>query len=64
MLIFSMHLHVLPRMNAMLDIICMGSVDLQLGTLGKRTEKKNEKFLLTMGLEPTTLRFVVRVSTD
>ena len=52
-------MHLLRRMNVMLDFICMGSVDLQ-GLL-ERVESKeiqNEKFLSTVGFEPTILRFV------
>ena len=54
-------MHLNPRMNVMHDFICMGLVDLQ-GAHGKR---KNEKFLLMIvGLEPTTLRFEARGSTE
>ena len=50
MIILSMHL--LPQMNVMLDFICMEQVDLP------------GKFLPTVELEPTTLRFEVWCSTD
>ena len=45
----------------MLDLICMGSVDL-LGARGKRQTIQNENSLPTAGFEPTTLRFVGRHS--
>ena len=44
-------------MNVMLDFICMAPVDL-LGVHRKR-KMQNEKFFLTVGLEPTTLRSAV-----
>ena len=41
----------------MLDFICMAPADLP-GAHRKR-KMQNEKFLLTVGLEPTALRFEV-----
>ena len=57
-------MHYIPRMNVMLDFICIGLVDLRWAH-GKRKKKiQDEKFLPTVGLGPTFLRFVVRASTD
>ena len=47
-----------PRMNVMLDFICMGLVDMP-GARQKRQSAFNEKFLP----KPTALRYVVRCST-
>ena len=49
-------------MNVRLGLICMGSVKLR-GVRRKRT-MKNEKLLPTVELEPTTLRFMVRLTSD
>ena len=54
-------MHLLPRMNVMLDCICMGPVDVP-GTRRKR-QIRNEKISPTV-VEPTTLRFLVWCSTD
>ena len=52
----------IPRMDVMLDFICMGPVDRK-ERIGS-DEIQNEKFLPTVGLEPTTLRFQVWCSND
>ena len=48
-----MHLHVLPRMNGMLNFICIDLVDLW-GTMSKQNIL-NEKFLSTVGFESAML---------
>ena len=60
-IILSMHL--LSRMNVMLDFIYMGPVDLPWAHR-KWQYTKWKKFLTTVGLEPTTLRFLAWCSTD
>ena len=55
-------IHLIPRMNAMLDFIRMGPVYLP-GARRKR-QIQNEKFLPTRELEPIILRFVALCSTD
>ena len=60
--IIILSLHLLHRMNVMLDCICMIQ-----SIWKKRMESdkiQNEKVLPTVELEPTTLRFLVRASTD
>ena len=58
---FSLRTHI-PRMDAMLDFICMAPVDLS----GARRKRQNTKwnFLPTERLELLTLRFQVWCSTD
>ena len=53
---------VFPRMNVMIDIFCIDSVDLW-GPRGNR-KIQNEKLFPTVGLELTSLIFVGRGSTD
>ena len=52
----------IPRMDVMLDFICMGTVDLS----GVRRKLQNTKwkFFHTAGLEPSTLRLEVWCSTN
>ena len=45
----------IPWMDVILYFICMAPVYLQ-GAHQKRKKMQNEKFLLTVGLEPTALR--------
>ena len=49
-------------MNVILDLIYMGPVDLPIAH--RKQQKQNEKFFTTVGLEPTTLRFLICCSTD
>ena len=57
-------MQLLPRMNVMLDFICMGLVNLRVAHGKQKKYIQNVKFLPTVGLEFTNLRFVVRISTD
>ena len=54
--------HLLPQMNVMLDFICMDSVELQDHKGSEKIQK--EKFFFIVGLQLTTLRFIVSTSTD
>ena len=54
-------MHLLPRMNVMIDLIYMGSVD-QPGRVNSE-DIENEKKMPIFGLDLTTMRFVFRAST-
>ena len=49
-------MRLLPRMNVMLDFILWNQSTWQVRVESDKIQ--NEKFLLTVGLEPTTLRFL------
>ena len=55
-------MHLLLRMKVMLDFNYMDSVKLRNTREGEQVQ--NYKFLPTVGFEPTTLIFVVRLATD
>ena len=52
-------IHILPWINAMLDFICIDIIELRRTQNNRKIQ--NEKFLFTVGFEPTTFIFIVRL---